>query len=193
MITQPLVDIRSFVLEADWPRTADELIDSDQPLLSFKATTFSDATLVAFSWSHIAMDGFGMMDFLHNLQLVLSGQVQDVVPVLGARRDVTVDATQFSTDMPPKKFPFEQQETGAPFNSGLEERVVTIPGDVFLGLRREVEDKSDEKSKAFYRFMSDDELLVAWVIQQVSQADPESLPMTIMHLLNSRFILPSLS
>ena len=63
-------------------------------MLSLHVTSFTDATLVALSWSHVLMDVMGQRALLHAWSLVLAEKDSEVPKMLGAHEDAVVAALE---------------------------------------------------------------------------------------------------
>src|SRR5690349_7971628 len=63
------------------PRSLDDFVLTDHPMLSAHVASFTDATLVSLSWPHIMSDIMGVKNLIDAWALVLAGREDDVLPL----------------------------------------------------------------------------------------------------------------
>ncbi|KAG4271291.1 BCL5p [Fusarium proliferatum] len=204
---QPGADkFRPFAVSKDAPETLEDYFARDIPMLSLRVTSFSDATLVGLSWPHALMDVMGQKALLNAWSLVLAGRMSEVPPVLGAHEDAICAA--LDSDIKKEEFLLGRKQLNgwsmAKFvlnytwqllrTTTPEERMIFLPERAMAQLRCRAEedlaiDDGTEKDK---QFISDGDILTAWVSHAVARSLSRPRPLTVLHALNARFRLPSL-
>lgn len=84
----------SLVTRSDRPTKMKEWIDRDHPGLSVHVTSFTDATLVTLSWSHVLFDALGRQSFLNAWLAVLDGRDDDVMDFIPYEEDPIVSLAE---------------------------------------------------------------------------------------------------
>lgn len=198
--------MRPFVARPDFPATVDELIRQNLPQISLHVTSFNDATLVGLVWPHTLMDAVGGKALLAAWSLVLAGREEDVPLVIGARTD-TPSAISNEHKIQ-EEFHLERKRlTGASllmfclrylwerfWNPPLERRVVFLPQMDFAKLRDQAHKDLAENTQELESrpFVSDADILTAWITRAVALSEPRPRPVTALNLLNARFRLTPL-
>lgn len=178
------------------------------PQISLHITSFSDATLVALAWPHTLMDIIGQQALLHGWSLVLAGREEEVPEVLGARKDIIQEVDNLDNDEEQEELGLEQKRPGKMglfaflfrflwnkfWNPPLEIRTVFLPKDSFARLKSEAQKEVAEVTQSFEEkpFVSECDILTAWVTRIVAASEPKPRPVTVASLLNARFRLPLL-
>ena len=199
-------NFRSFAAREDAPETLEDFIYHDIPQLSLHVTSFNNATLVALSWPHTLMDVMGQQALLHGWCLVLAGRESEVPPMLGARQDAICAAA----DMPVEKeeaFILGQKRLrgwamikfGLRFawdlvwNRTVETNTIFLPKSIVVELQTQAQrDISTQDGGEEKPFISEGDVLTAWVARLVASSLPQPRPMTVLHALNARFRLSTL-
>ncbi|KAK1979264.1 hypothetical protein LZ30DRAFT_631512 [Colletotrichum cereale] len=184
------------------PATFNDFVDNDVPQLSLKITSFNDATLVGLSWPHTLMDVFGQEALLRAWSLVLAGRELDVQPLMGAYKDAILAAIEEHSE----EFDLGQKvlqglgliKFGLRFawdimrNPALKTQTIFLPERAMTELRRLAEmDLPSEDGKP--PFISDGDIIAAWVARAVASSLQYPRPLTMIHALNARSRLSSLS
>ncbi|OAL55144.1 hypothetical protein IQ07DRAFT_607592 [Pyrenochaeta sp. DS3sAY3a] len=196
-----------FAAKADAPTTLEDLLAGDAPQISVHVTSFADATLIGLSWPHTLMDVMGQHAFLHGWSLVLANRETEVPPVLGAREDALCALIEAPSNVKEEYVLKSKQlrglgmlKFGARFawdmltGPVLESRTVCLPKDAVAKLRQQAESVlggGSVEGKA--PFLSDGDLLTAWVIHAVASYSTSARPITALHALNARFRLSALT
>lgn len=194
-VSPPLADAQQLGLAPGFPRTMNDMIDRDAPQLSFKIITFSDATLVAPSFAHTTWDGPGVVAFMKALECVVQGRDEQVPPMLGAYLDIAAEKAgqckdRHKADKILEKMAQRTTAQVAPNSQPLETRLIRLPMSTIDRLRMRLqEEDADGKYFAF----SNEQLLMAWAVQQVAKAEPSPRPMELINCVNARALIPSLS
>lgn len=204
---QPVIDdFRPFVARPDFPATVDDMIRHNMPQLSLHVTSFSDATLVALMWPHTLMDALGGQALLAGWSSVLAGRDEEVPMVVGSRDDFP--SAIADDDRIQEEFKLERRRLkGASllmFNLRFlwdsfwdpprERRVVFLPKSSFARLREQAHRDIAERTQDLESlpFVSDADVLAAWVTRAVALSEPRPRPVTALSLLNARFRLSPL-
>lgn len=187
------------------PTKIEDWLYTDAPSLSVRAITFTDATLLSVSWSHVFFDAVGQTALLEAWIAVLEGREEDLPPYLGYDSD-PFDAFEGRT--PPEKFLFYHALlTGVGFllfvfHTILEfvfhpkqsTRAVFIPSSLLQALRsRAVQELtvSDTTSPDAKPFVSEGDVMLAWwgkVTVAALHLSP-SRPINLMNIMNFRGML----
>lgn len=198
---------RVFAAREDAPATLEDFIYQDIPQLSLHITSFNDATLVALSWPHTLMDVMGQQALLRGWSLVLAGRESEVPRMLGACEDAICAAADTAVEKE-EEFRLARKQLkgwamlmfGLRFawdllrNRVVETRTIFLPKRIVAELRRQaqedlpVEEDGDEKP-----FISEGDVLTAWATRAVALSQPQPRPVTVLHALNARFRLSSLT
>jgi hypothetical protein len=72
----------------DGPRSMDDFVYSDAPQIFLHVQTFTDASVVCLTSSHITCDLMGLAAMFESWSSILAGKPEDVIPMVGAREDV---------------------------------------------------------------------------------------------------------
>lgn len=205
------VDFRAFAAKPDVPSSINDVISQDAPQLSLHITTFKNATLVGLSFPHTLMDALGFEALLKSWSLVLAGREAEVPPLLGAKNDV------LWTSAAEKNIPKGDDESfvigkrrlrGASYlrfvlrlmrdafrNPVRETQTVYIPSSTIAQLRRQAIESIEaapEETHTENSFMSESDVLTAWITQIIVSSEPRPRPVTIMRAINARFRLASI-
>ncbi|KAJ5292011.1 hypothetical protein N7478_001262 [Penicillium angulare] len=201
-------DFLPFMARQNFPTTIEEMIRQKLPQISLHISSFSDATLVALTWPHTMMDAIGQQDLLQGWSLVLAGEEQKVPPFLGAREDILLEAENSTNYKDQGEFLLERNRlTGMSklifivrflwdkfWNPPREYRLVFLPRDTFERLQRRIQGEVAEtaQSGAHIPFVSEGDILTAWVTRVVASSEPKPRPITVAIISNARFRLPLL-
>ena len=183
-----------------FPETMADLLGQDLPYMSFKVTAFSDASILTTSFPHTVWDAFGYMALMNMVQKVLERHEDQVLPMLGARNDVLAEIASDHKD-------HRQQERVTPNGTDtvplhqpsavrpppLEGRIICLPRTTIEQIRdRELLHDDTGRYREDYGLFGNDELCLAWAFQQIARSEPYPRPITIVNILNARFIFPRL-
>ena len=192
----------------NFPATIEEMIRQNLPQISLHITSFSDFTLVALTWPHIMMDAIGQQALLHGWSLVLAGEEEKVPSFLGAREDVLWEAESSTNYGGQGEFVLERKHlTGMSklmfifrflwdkfWNPPREYRLVLLPRNAFERLQRRIKGEvaGTAQSGGQIPFVSEGDILTAWVTRVVASSEPKTRPITVAVISNARFRLPLL-
>jgi hypothetical protein len=197
-----------FMARRNFPPTIEEMIRQNLPQISLHITSFSDVTLVALTWPHIMMDAIGQQALLHGWSLVLAGEDEKVPPFLGAREDILWEAESSINYRGQGESVLERKRlTGMSklmfifrflwdkfWNTPREYRLVFLPRKTFERLQRRIQGEVAEtaQSDGQIPFVSEGDILTAWVTHVVASSEPKLRPITVAVISNARFRLPLL-
>jgi hypothetical protein len=199
VLSPPLHELRLCGHAPGFPMTMADLVDKDAPQLCFKVIGYTDATILAITFSHCTWDISGLQGFMKSLELVLDEREDQVPPMLGAKTDILSElASQFDgSSLAPGllNIPGETKEMGQPRarDPALQERIIRVPLDIFQRLHNLValEDPTeDEDGLSTYQ---PDELFLALIVQQIARAQPVPRPLTLLNIFNARRVVPSIA
>ncbi|KAH8898026.1 hypothetical protein GQ53DRAFT_742809 [Thozetella sp. PMI_491] len=190
---------KPFCWEPGAPGTLDEYLQCDDPPIGLRVTSFLDATLVAVSWSHVLADAVGFRNIVTAWCQVLAGRERDVAPVVGARVDA---APPIWESEPPNKEPYMWESKmleGFSFlwfalrmvwqmiwQPKLTSRTLFLPASFISKLRQEGEKGIPEGS-----FISDGDLLCAWLSRLIASANSWTGPVALLNVVDIRSRVPS--
>ncbi|KAH6625503.1 hypothetical protein C7974DRAFT_463960 [Boeremia exigua] len=189
---------------SDAPVTLEDLLVEDTPQMSVHITAFTNATFVALSWPHTLMDVMGQRALLKAWSMVLAGRESEVPPVLGARDDIlcalmNAPAQKSEEHVFKSKqldgFALEKFGTSFEMLTGPspETRTVCLSKRAMAYLRSQaLEDLTFSDGDGEKPFMSDGDILTAWIVRAVATTLTRPCPMTALHTMNARFRLPLL-
>ncbi|KAJ5109671.1 hypothetical protein N7532_002316 [Penicillium argentinense] len=199
---------RPFVARPNFP-SFEDMIRQNEPMISMHVTSFIDATLVAMAWPHLLMDAMGGQALLKGWSSVLAGREDEVPNVLGAREDICRHPLITGADDSLEELAAERKRLEGSglfifmlrflwdkfWNSKRERRVIFIPKDAFARLKvktlHEVLEATCDLEKA--PFVSDSDILTAWITKSFAASEPSQRPVTVLNLMNGRFRLPLLA
>ncbi|KAF4219075.1 hypothetical protein CNMCM5878_003930 [Aspergillus fumigatiaffinis] len=197
---------RAFAAPDDAPATLEDFIYQDNPQLSLFITSFNNATLVALSWPHTLMDVMGQQALLRAWSLVLAGRESEVPPMLGAREDVLCAATDAAVEKEEFELGKARLKGWAMLKFGLrfawdlwwdrsvETRTIFLPKRVVAELQLQAQGDLTAQGGGEERpFISEGDVLTGWAVRAVASSLPQPRPVTVLHALNARFRLSSLT
>ncbi|KAF7158743.1 hypothetical protein CNMCM5623_003907 [Aspergillus felis] len=199
-------DFRQFAARPDAPSTLVEFLNNDIPQLSLHITSFEDATLVSLSWPHILMDAMGQQALLRGWSLVLANREAEVPLLLGAREDVLYDAADPSVELGEDSVFESRRLKGLGlfwfilryacdmlWNRVVEARTVYLPKEAVNELRRQAQqDILDHTTDDNIPWISDGDVLMAWMSRIVALSQPSSRPATLISAIDVRPHLPAI-
>ncbi|KAJ5554677.1 hypothetical protein N7513_004636 [Penicillium frequentans] len=206
-------DFRKLAVPSSAPGCLDDYLASDQPQLTLKVVSFTDATLVSLHWPHITADAMSLRDLAVAWSLVLAGRESEIPPMLSSGDDPMATLgkdprfleTHILDDYQVKGWRFfiwglrflfdllwwRKMETRTVF---LPRRVVSqLRDDALTSLRENVE--SDVKTESPVSFISEGDVVTAWMsLIAASALLPLKSPRTvgISNAFDLRSRLPSL-
>ncbi|KAJ5659176.1 transcriptional regulator sdnM [Penicillium longicatenatum] len=199
-------DTRPLIARPDFP-TFEEMVRKGLPSISLHITSFRDATLVALIWPHVLMDAIGAKSLLEAWSSVLAGREEDVPPVLGAREDMLRSTGAMHEGDTPEEFGLEKWRLKGIsmimfllrfvwnkfWNPRRERRILLLPKSDFGKIREQARMDVPRGSGVDEElFISDSDILTAWLARAVASSEPGSRPFTVLNLMNARYRIPSL-
>ncbi|KAJ6140512.1 hypothetical protein N7470_010308 [Penicillium chermesinum] len=147
--------------------------------MSVHISSFHDATLIALVWPHVMMDALGGHALLSAWSSVLAGREDQVPKLVGARKDAHREVLETSADDLGEEFELEKRRLKGrdlfkfsmrflwemTTNSNYERRVIYMPRDTVLKLKKTVQKEIAEGAHGFGAkpFASEGDILTAWV------------------------------
>lgn len=202
-LSPPLGELRLCGHAPGFPLAMADLVDKDAPQLCLKVISFTDATVVAITFSHCTWDISGLQGFMKSLELVLEGREDEVPPMLGARSDVlselaseyhgsVVDPALLNLPKSVEAVGRQQPRVQVP-KPALEERMLRVPLHVIQRLRDRATLEAgteDEEDALTYQH---DELLLALIVQQIARAMPVPCTLKLLNIFNLRLLVPCIA
>lgn len=207
--TQLLPDeFQSFFISPGPPVTFEDLTRQDIPQLALHVTVFKDETFVGLRWPHTLMDGMGQQALLHSWSLVLAGREEDVPPMFGAQEDVIAQTETPGEGEEPEELELESKRLEGfslvkfmsrwawdkIWNPVEELRMIFLPKSVFSRLQADTEREAAESALSQNQapFVSEADILTAWIARLIALSEPEPRPVTVVGMLNLRFRFPTI-
>ncbi|KAJ3497751.1 hypothetical protein NLG97_g1663 [Lecanicillium saksenae] len=199
MLSPPLDQLRQCGISPGFPLTMEDLIDKDVPQLAFKTISFTDATLLAVTFSHCTWDISGLQGFMKSLELVIDGREDEVPVMLGAKDDILAEIASLNKD---SFSPLASLRVASPMakdrqlrmpNMALEERVLKVPLHIFERLQKHFTMRGLGEEYETLSLQQPDELFMALILQQVALAQSSPRPLHILNIYNARLIMPRIA
>lgn len=196
--------MRSLCLHPEHPRTLDDWLYSDRPLLDIHVVAFEDATLVTITFMHLVTGASGMRQILRAWSDVLNGREEEVGALEGIGDDLLTDHIYESE--PNEYVHYDKRLTRLKklvfliyafwdwfWFPAAESRLICIPG-VYVDRMRDqaIQDLSHGAVPGQESpFISDGDVLLAWATRTVVKAlgASPSRPLTVLNVFNSRATL----
>ncbi|OGM42334.1 hypothetical protein ABOM_007876 [Aspergillus bombycis] len=198
-LSPPLDELRPFGHAPGFPMTMADLVDRDAPQLSFKVITYTDATILAITFSHCTWDVSGLQGFLKSLGLVLDGREDEVPPMLGAKADILSELTSHydgsGCDPELLTVPGETKAMGQPPapNAALEQRIIRVPLENMQRLHSRVALENPTEDEDVLSTYQLDELFLALIVQQIARAQAVPRALRLLNVFNARLVVPRLA
>ncbi|RDA85223.1 hypothetical protein CP532_3290 [Ophiocordyceps camponoti-leonardi (nom. inval.)] len=154
------------------PRTLQDYIDSQEPMLGLHVVSFSDATLVSLHWPHMFMDGMAGGDVLRAVSLALQGRHEEIPKTYAVDVDPLAELGRHPTERHKlwrQKLSFfgfvclGLRNLCSIFLSSLERRVICIPAAFVASLRRDaLAELEADKPATKNLFLTEGDVLSAW-------------------------------
>ncbi|KAF4951702.1 hypothetical protein FSARC_12853 [Fusarium sarcochroum] len=195
-------EFKEFATTSDDAFNGSDLLFGDKPQMSLNVVSFKDATLVSLVWPHTLMDAEGLQALLQNWSLVLAGRENEVVPLLGARQDVTCDIAETPVDQDEdlhiahkrvsgfKLFVFGMRFLWDLFWHGKPQyRTIFMPKATIAKVRNQALQEMTATPNVVGNekpFISEGDVISAWTARMVALSDPRQLPVSILNAANLR-------
>lgn len=200
-------DFRPFIARPNFP-TFELSVRQYEPQISLHVTSFTDATLVALSWPHVLMDASAGKALLSGWSSVVAGRESDAPLVIGARDDILLQAAMSDKAQPCEEFKLEKNRlTGVKllvfslrclwdkfWNPPRQQRAVFIPEAVLDKLKADVRQEiaNESQSSQDVPFVSESDILIAWICQAAASTISKPRPLSIMSFLDIRSRIPEI-
>ncbi|KAK2791553.1 hypothetical protein FQN52_004742 [Onygenales sp. PD_12] len=186
--------------------TIKKMIKRQTPLISLHVTSFTNATIVVFSWPHVLMDAMGTRALLHNWSLVLNGKEEEVSAVVSAREDI-LEKPELEGESLNQDLVIERKQITTArllifatrmafqsiFGPGFEERAMVLEEKHFHELKSRAQSELAStvgcKSEANELFITDGDVLAAWTAHMVALSHPKGRSISFFSIVNARFRL----
>ena len=192
---------RSFSVPQDLPNNIEHYLTTDEPLISLRITSFTNATLVSITFPHSALDVMGTADLMKAWSSVLADRLDRIPTVLGAKKDI-MESVGTSSDGK-SKVPYvlqDKQIKGFSFllfairfawdliiRRNIQTRIIFFPATFISQLRQRAQEQleigSDSKSPPFF---SDGDLITAWCSRMVIASRSRKRPAVICNVFDLR-------
>jgi hypothetical protein len=174
-------------------------LDSDEPPISLRVSSFLDATIVAVSWSHALFDALGFRDLVSAWCQVLAGRENEIPKVLGARDDAARHI--WESGLPTKESYMWQSKMLDGFrfvwfalryswhllwHRKVGARTLFLPSSFVAQLRRETTANLPSGS-----FVSDGDILSSWLARLIISVNQWSGPVTFLNVVDIRSRVPT--
>lgn len=196
--------MRSLCLHPEHPRTLDDWLYSDRPLLDIHVVAFEDATLVTITFMHLVTGASGMRQILRAWSDVLNGREDEVGALQGIGDDLLTD--HINESEPSEYVHYDRRLTGFKklvfaiyslwdwfWFPAAESRHICIPGVYVDRMRdRAIQDLSQGATPGQESlFISDGDVLLSWATRTVVKAlgASPSRPLSVLNVFNSRATL----
>jgi hypothetical protein len=153
------------------------------------------------------MDAMGFQALLHAWSTVLAGREDEVSPVFGAHKDVLETIEDSNNGKMEGVGADEKRMTGSNtmkfkfhntwnrlWSPRWERRAIYLPNDIFMRLKKRVQDEANESTHSHDKqpSVSENDTLTAWVTRAVAITMPKPRPVTQVLFSNARSRLPLL-
>lgn len=181
------------------PGSLSDYLNSDEPPISLRVTSFLDATIVAVSWSHALSDALGFRDLLSAWCQVLAGREDEIPKVLGAHDDA---ARHIWESEVPTKEPYIWQSkmldgfrfawfalrfiSQLVWHRKVGARTLFLPSSFVAQLRREATASLPSES-----FVSDGDILSSWLVRLITSVNQWTGPVTFLNVVDIRSRVPT--
>lgn len=184
------------------PTCFDDYLYSDHPQFALHVVNFTDGTLVSINFSHLTSDLAGLMAIMNAWQLVLAGKPEEVPPFKGLYEDSM--ASLYKAQATEPYVLADKQLSGwklAAFglrlmfdswwNSPVDSRLLCVPKktmDAFVQAARDQVPQNTDSSNdgTSPRFISENDIIVAWATKAAAQSLPPSRPITVLQAVDPR-------
>ncbi|KAH8655886.1 hypothetical protein BX600DRAFT_526359 [Xylariales sp. PMI_506] len=178
----------------DCPRSLDDYLLSDRPVLGLRIISFDDATIVTLHWLHVAADALGLKAILDSWVLMLQGRDKEIPSLHGFDRDPLAELGKHPTE--PYQVESSQLSTISTASYVLrngynilmgerESRTVCIP-KLFLERIRHQAVEELRKAGAVNQFLTDNDIITAWWSRLAVCHLVSDKPITIMMAMSGR-------
>lgn len=193
--------MQSLCLHPQHPRTLDEWLYSDRPLLDIHVVAFEDATLVTVTFMHLVTGASGMRTILRAWSNVLNGREDEVGALKGIGEDLLTDHSTASE--PTEYVNYDRRIAGFKkwvfaiyklwdryWYPTVESRLICIPGAYVDRMRNQAIQELSQAAPQGHKppFISDGDVLLSWGTRAVVKAlgVSPSRPLSVINVFNVR-------
>ncbi|GIK04355.1 hypothetical protein Aspvir_008436 [Aspergillus viridinutans] len=194
---------RAFSVPPDLPNNIKHYLTTDEPLLSLRIISFTDATLVSITFPHAVTDAMGTADFLRAWSSMLADRLDQLPPVLGARGDVMASVGTLDDKRSQSPHALEHRRIrGLSLVSlilrlvwdrltrrNIQARTIYLPAEFIARLRQSAQldsQPSQPSGETEFSFLSDGDLITAWGAQMVLSSYANGGPAIICNVFDLR-------
>lgn len=176
------------------PQCLEDYLYTDRPMLGLHIVSFTDATLITLSWSHVLLDGMGRKALLDAWSLVLQGREDEVLPMHGVETDPMTTLGTHPTE--PYQHADKQFSTWQMIIFGLryafdqifwrprdESRIICVPAAYVQSLcnaaRVNITAANHGENGGDTPFVSEGDVMCAWWTRQILSCVPKHPSQTI--------------
>lgn len=203
-------DLLSILVPQGWPRTLQDYVDprTDEPIFGLHVITFTDTTLVVLKYSHVIMDGGGSEALMRAWSNVLRGRGDLVPPLGGARNDPLDTIRECREAAEPYVLADKRIESaflmpddgkappsGPDWDTSSPEsrwRTISLSPDALTSIIAEAKISVPIYPDGPKIFVSEDDMVTAWLTRTIASALPEDRPINLMRIYDMRNRLPVL-
>ncbi|KAH8889208.1 hypothetical protein GQ53DRAFT_842924 [Thozetella sp. PMI_491] len=181
------------------PKSLDDYLQTDRPVLGLRIVSFNDATIVTLHWFHVAADALGLKAILDNWVLMLKGRDKEIPSLHGFHEDPLRELGKYPTEA----YKLESSQLSALSTGSYvlrngysilmgqrENRSVCIPR-AFLDTIRLDALRELREAGVKHPFLTDNDVLTAWWSRLAVCHLPQDKPITIMMAMSARRTLES--
>ncbi|KAI6788940.1 hypothetical protein KC332_g18036 [Hortaea werneckii] len=204
VLFEDAANFSDLIYSPDTPTKLEDWLYTDKPPLFLHIVTFTDATVVGFSWSHTLLDAMGRHLLQRAWTAVLEGREQDVPPFRGYHED---PITPVIDQTPPEQYVlYDHLLRGFGFLMFVmymilefvwwprqSSRIILLPGPYIQNLRQQaLQDLQEQQQKSETNepapFVSEGDIIFAWLAKKTLQAlgTNPSTPVNLTLILNLR-------
>ncbi|GIJ91796.1 hypothetical protein Asppvi_010769 [Aspergillus pseudoviridinutans] len=194
---------RAFSVPPELPSNIKHYLTTDEPLLSLRIISFTDATLVSITFPHAVTDAMGTADFLRAWSSMLADRLDQIPPVLGAREDIMASVGTLDDKRSQSPHALEHRRIrGLSLLSmilrlvwdrfikrNIHARIIYLPAEFIARLRQSAQldsQSSQPSEETKFPFLSDGDLITAWGSQMVLSSYANSGPAIICNVFDIR-------
>ncbi|KAF3021629.1 hypothetical protein E8E14_014080 [Neopestalotiopsis sp. 37M] len=210
----PVADVLPLCLRPGNPRSSQDYLTSDEPVLSLFVVSFLDATLVSLTWPHCAWDMSAQKEIMDAWRCVLDSREDEIKPAANLVPDILLETAAKAAEHNNEAFLLQNHICqGWKFFAYLTRIiweslwgwnnptpiVLSVPPAYLRSLREEAvasgsrEEETGEVSGAAATFLSDGDILTAWTarLSAGAVASAPSRSVTLLSVFDVRGRLPA--
>lgn len=183
-------DYQAFWLAPGDPKNFHDMISSDRSALSIHTHIFADGTVLVLHWSHALFDVMGLAAVMRAWMLTLEHRSDEIRPPLSHSEDPLVDCQKQARPETPYVLAESKLRTPAVLRWAIknigelairrqEVRILCIPGEHIEKMRaRALEELNHESNGEAKTFLTESDILTAWLARLIHAERPQSKPVS---------------